>query len=305
MTIHQMTNTCIIIAGPTAVGKTSLAVEVAQAFSTSIISADSRQCYRELNIGVAKPLPEQLQSVKHYFINSHSVQEEVNAAAFEQYALTALQEIFRNHPIAVVAGGTGLYIKALCEGMDVMPQISHTIRSEVRMMYEKHGLDWLQQQMSDHGLLQLHNNETQNPQRLMRSLEVKLSTGRSIRSFQSPEKKARDFNIIKIGLQLPRNELYRNINHRVDLMITAGLVEEVNALLPFKHLNALNTVGYKELFDYIEGKVSLDDAVGEIKKNTRHYAKRQITWFGRDPSIRWVAPGSLPAVMKYLHTVTA
>lgn len=297
--------TCIIIAGPTAVGKTSLAIEVAKAFNTSIISADSRQCYRELTIGVAKPAPEQLQSVKHYFINSNSIHEEVNAAVFEQFALTALHEIFQHHPVAVVVGGTGLYIKALCEGMDAIPVVSPDTRDEIRTMYEKHGLSWLQQQISAHGLLPLHANELQNPQRLMRSLEVMLCTGRSIRSFQTAEKKARDFNITTIALQLPRNELYQNINNRVDKMITLGLADEVNTLLPYKHLNALNTVGYKEMFDFFERKISFEEAVEEIKKNTRHYAKRQMTWFSRDPSIRWIAPGSPSDTIQYLRTVTA
>ncbi|UAY51134.1 tRNA (adenosine(37)-N6)-dimethylallyltransferase MiaA [Ferruginibacter albus] len=282
--------TCIIIVGPTAVGKTAIAVQLAQFLSTQIISADSRQCYKELNIGVAKPSTEELQSVKHYFINSHSINDEMNAAVFEKYALQEVRTIFENNDHAVMVGGTGLYIKAFCEGMDAMPSIDPEIRNKIITDYETKGLAWLQKQAEDNDPHYYSKGEIKNPQRLMRALEVKLSTGRSILDFQAKNKKQRDFNIIKIGLQLQKEELYERINQRVDIMINDGLVEEVKALLPYRHINALQTVGYKELFEYFDNKLSLEKAIDNIKLNTRHYAKRQMTWFKKDEEVKWNAP---------------
>lgn len=282
--------TCIIIAGPTAVGKTSLAIDLALHFNTAIISADSRQCYRELNTGVAKPSAAQLQQVKHYFINSHSIHDDVNAAVFEQYALEAAQEIFATHDVAIMVGGTGLYIKAFCEGMDDMPAVAPNIREAINKQYTTGGIEWLQKEVRLHDPEYYATGEIQNPQRLMRALEIKQSTGRSIRSFQQGKKMERAFSIIKIGLELPREDLYRNINHRVDEMMQQGLEEEVRLLLPYSGLNALQTVGYNELFDHFAGKISLNEAIDAIKKNTRHYAKRQFTWFRKDESIQWFSP---------------
>lgn len=285
-----MEKTCIIIAGPTAVGKTAAAIDIARRFNTSIISADSRQCFKEMTIGVAKPSVEELQQVHHYFINSHSIHNEVNAAVFEQYALQAVNEIFQQHDVAVVTGGTGLYIKAFCEGLDDMPPVSPEIRQAITEQYEQHGLAWLQQQVQQHDPLYYASGEIQNPQRLIRALEVKQATGESIRSFQQGKKATRHFRIIKYGLELPKPELHARINTRVDMMIQQGLIREVESLLPFKHLNALQTVGYSELFEYLEGKISLEQAIDRIKTNTRQYAKRQMTWFKRDTSIQWFAP---------------
>ena len=282
--------TCIIIAGPTAVGKTSIALAIAKHFSTEIISADSRQCFKELNIGVAKPTASELQEVHHYFINSHSINDPVSAADFEIYALNAIENIFSTHDIAVMVGGTGLYIKAFCEGMDEIPAIDPAIRDSVITGYRNNGIYWLQQQMRKHDPEYARDGETENPQRMMRALEVKLSTGESIRSFQSKNKKQRDFNIITIGLELPREILYERINARVDDMMASGLLEEARLVFPFKALNALQTVGYSELFDHFEGKYSLERAVELIKQHTRHYAKRQMTWFKKDGSITWVRP---------------
>lgn len=290
--------TCIIIAGPTASGKTTLAIAVAQALNTEIISADSRQCYQELNIGVAKPTARELQSVKHHFINSHSIHQPVNAAIFSQYALDALDGIFKQHNTAVVAGGTGLYIKALCGEMDEMPEVSQAIRDEIRTMYLRHGLAWLRAMIANHNL---HHPDLSNPNRLMRSLEIKLSTGRSIDSFYSRQKQKRGFNIIKTGIRLPRAVLYDNINQRVDNMIADGLVDEVRALQPFKHLNALNTVGYKELTGYFEGSGSLPEAILQIKSNTRHYAKRQVTWFNKEADIHWILPDQVKEVLELVQ----
>ncbi len=285
-----MNKTCIVIVGPTAVGKTSLAVKTAQHFQTKIISADSRQCFKELNIGVAKPSDEELKAVEHFFISSHSIHDNVNAAVFEQYALQKINEIFRNNDIAVMVGGTGLYVKAFCNGIDEVPVIDPAIRREIQAGYEREGMEWLQKQVEKNDPVYFARGEIKNPQRLMRALEVKLSTGRSIMVFQTQQKKKRDFDIVKIGLQLPRQQLYKNINSRVDAMIGAGLVDEVKELERYKKLNALQTVGYRELFGYLSGSLGLADAVEMIKINTRQYAKRQMTWFRKDEEIKWCEP---------------
>jgi len=279
--------TCIIIVGPTAVGKTAIAVQLAQHFSTQIISADSRQCFKELGIGVAKPSDEELQLVKHYFINSHSINEEVNAAVFEQYALDKVNEIFGDNDVAVMVGGTGLYVKAFCEGMDIIPAVDSEMRKGITIAYETNGIAWLQKQVDENDPLYFEKGEIKNPRRLMRALEIKLSTGKSILEFQTRQNKKRDFTIIKIGLELPKEQLYKNINHRVDAMVEAGLIEEAKELLPCQNLNALQTVGYKELFEYFNGENSLQQAIEKIKLDTRHYAKRQITWFKKDEAIKW------------------
>lgn len=281
---------CFVIVGPTAVGKTSFAVDLANHLSTAIISADSRQCYKELNIGVAKPSLEQLEKVKHNFINSHSIQDDVNAKIFEEYALQKVNEIFKKHDTAVMVGGTGLYVKAFCEGLDELPVIKTEIRQEVITNYNNGGYEWLRDQLRINDSNFFSKGEIKNPQRMMRALEVKLSTGKSIIEFQSHKKIERDFKIIKIGLELPKEELYQNINNRVDYMMNKGLLNEVKALSSFKNLNALQTVGYKELFDhFLEGTISFEEAIDKIKINTRHYAKRQMTWFKKDEDVKWIS----------------
>jgi tRNA dimethylallyltransferase len=294
-----MNKTCIIISGPTAVGKTSAAIQVARHFKTEIISADSRQCYSELHIGVAKPSPEELASVKHYFINSHSIHDELSAAGFEQYALQSVHTIFQQHDVAVMTGGTGLYIKAFCEGIDEIPPVLPGIRENIMAEFERSGLPWLQQQVKEEDPLYYSTGEIQNPQRLMRALEVMRSTGRSIRSFQQGKKTTREFRIIKTALELPKEELHRNINHRVDAMMEEGLLQEAQSLLPWRHLNALQTVGYTELFDYLDGKSTLEQSVEAIKKNTRQYAKRQMTWFRRDKEISWFTPQDIRSLIDH------
>jgi tRNA dimethylallyltransferase len=271
--------TCLIISGPTAVGKTSYGIELALKYHTQIISADSRQCFKELNIGVAKPSKDQLEKVKHYFINSHSIHEEINVKIFEEYALKSVEEIFKNNDVAIMVGGTGLYIKSFAEGLDDIPEINETIKKEINTQYSAHGIEWLSDEIKLHDPVFFSKGEMQNPQRMLRALEVKLSTGKSILDFHSQKKIKRDFEIKNILLELPREQLYKNINHRVDEMMEAGLLKEAENLFSFKNLKALQTVGYKELFDFFEGKYSLEKAIEEIKKNTRHYAKRQTTWF--------------------------
>lgn len=282
-----MKNTCIVIVGPTAAGKTALAVEVAKHFSTGIISCDSRQCYKELTIGVAKPSVEELESVPHHFINSHSIHDAVNAAVFEQYALEKAAHIFTKNRVAVMVGGTGLYVKAFCDGIDEVPQVDAVVRAAVIEKYNSLGIEWLQTQLQENDTHFFYNGEMKNPQRMMRALEVKLSTGRSLLDFHSKQKKKRDFNIIKIGIEMPRKVLIERINKRVDVMMLAGLEKEVSSLLPYREMNALQTVGYRELISYMNNEISLSEAVEAIKVNTRQYAKRQMTWFKKDSTIQW------------------
>lgn len=283
-----MKKTVIIIAGPTASGKTALAISLAQHFSTQIISADSRQCYQELNIGVAKPSAQELSVVPHYFINSHSIQNTFSAADYERYALQAAAEIFNKNEVAIMVGGTGLYIKAFCEGLDDIPAVDAAVKESVAAKFEAGGIEWLQQAVETADPEYFQQGEIFNPQRMLRALEVKLSTGNSITTFQRKQKKDRAFNIVKIGLELPRPLLYNRINKRVDAMIAQGLEAEVESLLAYKQLNALQTVGYRELFEFYEGKLSREKAIELIKQNSRHYAKRQMTWFKKDEGIHWV-----------------
>lgn len=296
--IHK---TLILLTGPTASGKTSLAIRLALKFDTSIISADSRQCYREMNIGVARPSSEELAAVKHYFINSHSIHQQVNAATFAEYAQNAAAEIFAENDVAIVAGGTGLYIKAFLDGLDEIPDVPAEIRAGIIREYKEKGLEWLQEEVKRNDAHYYNDGEIQNPQRLMRALEIKLGTGRSIKEFQQAtpkkstlrgDKVTRNYRVVKYALDIPRDQLYGNINMRVDRMMKYGLLDEVKSLLPFRKLNALQTVGYAELFDHLDGKLTLDEAVEKIKLNTRHYAKRQLTWFRKDGEINWVSAES-------------
>lgn len=297
--------TVLVVCGPTAVGKTVVAIQLAKYFSTEIISADSRQCYRELNIGVAKPSEDDLLQVPHHFIASHSIQEEVTAAAFEQYALQKARELFQQHDVVIMVGGTGLYIKAFCEGLDAIPAVDPAIRESIIRLYEEKGLEWLQQQVMEKDPDFYAAGEIYNPQRMMRALEVAEATGQSILSFHSGKKAEREFNIIRIGLALPKEELDRNIAVRVNQMIAAGLLDEVKRLTPYKHLNALQTVGYAELFDHFNGKITLEKAVANIKSNTRRYAKRQMTWFRKDAAIRWFSPLQLKEIISYAEGALA
>ncbi len=280
--------TVIIICGPTAVGKTAVAIALAKHFHTEIISADSRQCFKELKIGVARPSDDELAEVSHHFVASHSINKNINAAFFEQYALQKANELFKDHDIIIMVGGTGLYIKAFCEALDEIPRIDESIRKKIMAGYEEHGLSWLQEEIrkKDEGFYKV--GEIQNPQRMMRALEVVESTGQSILSFRKNKKIERPFNIIKIGLELPKEELHANINSRVDKMVEDGLVEEVKSLNGYRDVNALQTVGYSEIFEHLDGRVSLAMAINEIKKNTRQYAKRQMTWFKKDKEINWI-----------------
>ena len=279
--------TVILITGPTAVGKTAAALAVAEKFQTAIISADSRQCFTELNIAVAKPAAEDLQRIHHYFINSNSIHQEVNAALFEQWSLGWATTIFEQHDVVVLTGGTGLYLKAFCDGLDDIPPTDTHIREQLVSGYEQHGLAWLQQLVKTEDPAFYTAGEVLNPQRLMRALEVMRSTGQSIFSFRNRPRATRPFEVKKFAVELSMPSLYERINRRVDDMMAAGLLAEAETLFQYRHLNALRTVGYSELFDYMEGKSTLEKAIDRIKTNTRHYAKRQMTWFRKDPQILW------------------
>ena len=288
-------HTVYIIVGPTAVGKTSFAISLAQHLKTEIISADARQCYAELSIGVARPSLEELSKVPHHFIASHSVNDTVNAQVFENYALAKAEELFKTHHSVVMVGGTGLYIKAFCEGLDLIPAIDPAIKEDIIKQYEKLGLRWLQKEVSVKDPMYWAIGEQQNPQRLMRALEVVLGTGASIISFQNKNKVTRPFNIVKVGLELPRAQLYEKINQRVLTMVENGLEQEVRNIAPHFHLNALQTVGYSEWMPYFEGSLSKEKVIENIQQNTRHYAKRQMTWFKKDLDITWYSPNEINA----------
>lgn len=295
-------HTVYVIAGPTAVGKTAIAIQLAQRLGTSIISADSRQCYREMTIGTAKPTEEELTQVHHYFINSHTVTEHLTTADFEQLALGYLQEIFKTNDAAVVCGGTGLYIKSLCEGIDEMPDVDVTIEREVNEQYQQQGIEWLQNAVQQEDPEFYQQGEMQNPVRMIRALSFIRSTGKSILSYRTGVKTVRPFNIIKIALDLPREVLYERINRRVDIMMEQGLLEEVKQLYPQRHLKNLQTVGYSELFDYMDGKYTLEEATDKIKQHTRNYAKRQLTWFRKDKEFHWLEAGDAHIIDKILNT---
>ncbi|RZK66395.1 MAG: tRNA (adenosine(37)-N6)-dimethylallyltransferase MiaA [Pedobacter sp.] len=293
--------TLISIVGPTAIGKTALAIQVAQHFNTEIISADSRQFFREMEIGTAKPSPDELAAAKHHFINSHSINQLFSTGDFEVEGLQKLAEIFDQHHTAIMVGGSGLYVNALINGLDEMPEIDLSIREKLNKQFEIEGLSSIQEQLSILDPEYFAKVDQNNPQRMIRGLEVYLSTGKKLSSMLSATKKVRPFNMIKIGLNTDRAFLYDRINQRVDQMIANGLVEEVKSLRSFRKYNALNTVGYSEIFDYLDGKIALEDAINAIKQNTRRFAKRQLTWFRRDEEIKWFEPNDTENVIGYIE----
>lgn len=288
-----MTKYLIIVVGPTAIGKTSLSIKLANHFKAEIISCDSRQFFKEMKIGTAVPSDEELASAKHHFIQNKSIFDNYTVGDFEKESLLKLNLLFKNDKFAVLVGGSGLYVNAVLQGFDTFPEIDSKIRAEIQLNYESSGLSYLQEKLKETDLVYynflLENNPQtlQNPQRLMRFVEVGLGTGKPYSSFLNQEKKQRDFIPIIIGLEANREALYNRINLRVDIMIEQGLVEEAKSLYAYKNLNALQTVGYRELFEYFEGKISLEFAIEEIKKNTRRFAKRQMTWFKRTEGIHW------------------
>ena len=294
--------TLVVIAGPTASGKTALGVWLASLFKTEILSADSRQCFRELNIGVARPSIEELSQIKHHFIASHSIFQPVNAGIYSAYGLKILKQLFRGHRVVIAVGGTGLYIKALTEGIDTMPPISAEIRQDIIGEYASQGLPWLQSAVAREDPVFWRQAERSNPQRLMRALEFIRSHGTSIVNFHSHQKQSRSFNVINIALDLPRDLLYDRINQRVDIMIRQGLEAEVRGLYALRHLNALQTVGYKEWFPYFENAADLIQVTENIKRNTRHYAKRQVTWFKKQEAFQWFSPSDKENILSFIKS---
>lgn len=291
----------VVVVGPTAVGKTDLCVQLAKHFGTEIISADSRQFFREMRIGTAKPTPEEQQGIPHHFVDSHSIAEEYNAGAFEQDALALLEKLFRQHDMVIMTGGSGLYVRAVLEGMDEMPEADANVREELTRQYETGGLEPLLDKLQELDPIYFAQVDKANPQRVIRALEVCLSSGIPYSAFRKSEKQERPFNIIKIGLNRERSELYGRIDRRMDLMLEQGLLEEAKALFPYRAHNALQTVGYKEIFDYLEGKYGWEEAVRLLKRNSRRYAKRQLTWFKKNPEeYTWFEPQQWQEIVAYI-----
>ncbi|MEJ6979575.1 tRNA (adenosine(37)-N6)-dimethylallyltransferase MiaA [Pedobacter sp. P351] len=295
-------STLIVIAGPTAIGKTELAIKIADHFQTEIVSADSRQFYKEMEIGTAKPSPDELGSVKHHFINSLSVTDDFSVGEFEIQAIAVLNAIFKKNKYAVLAGGSGLFIKAITEGLDNLPKADPSIRSELNLLFEKEGIKSLREKLEQLDPEYYNVADLNNPQRIIRALEVTLSSNKPFSRFHTKQKADRPFKSIKIGLNIERPDLYDRINTRVDIMFDSGLINEVKSLLPYRHLNALNTVGYSEIFDYLDGKITLEQAKESIKQNTRRFAKRQLTWFRKDTDIHWFEPFQYQEILDYIHT---
>ncbi len=289
----EANRTLLVICGPTAVGKTDAAIEVAESLKTEIISADSRQLYREIPIGTAQPDADQLSRIRHHFIAERSVTEDYNAGLFASEALQRLEVLFKSHTTVVCCGGTGLYIKALCDGLDDVPAADDTLRMELTERYRQEGLGPLQEELKLLDPFHFSKMDVQNPQRVIRALEVCISSGRPFSSFHSSNRTQRPFRIVKIGLELPREELFERINKRVEAMLAAGWLHEAEMVFEQRHLNALNTVGYKELFAHLSGDMTLEEAVEKIKVNTRRFAKRQLTWFKKDAEISWMHPEEL------------
>ena len=279
--------TLLTIVAPTAIGKTCLAIDLALHFGTEIISCDSRQFFKEMSIGTAVPSSEELAQVKHHFIQHKSIFDTYSVGDFERDAITLLKELFKQHNVVIMVGGSGLYADTVVYGLDDFPEVSPEIRNELNELYQKQGITYLQTRLKDLDPIQYTQMDVQNPQRMMRALEVCIASGKPYSSFLNKKETLRDFTNITIGLTAEREVVYNRINERVELMLENGLLIEAQTLFPHKKLNALQTVGYRELFNFFEGKTSLDFAIEEIKKNTRRFAKRQYTWFHKNKDINW------------------
>ncbi len=299
-----MDKTLIIILGPTAIGKTSISIEAASLLNTEIISADSRQIFRELSIGTAVPDSQQLNIVKHHMIQNHSIHEYFSANNFEIEALEIISTIFEKNKFAIMTGGSMLYIDALCNGIDDLPTIDPTIRKEIIERFEKEGLEPLRFELKKLDPEYYESSDIRNPKRVMHALEIFYMTGKKYSSLRTNTKKQRDFNILKIGLNTDRKILHDRINHRVDEMIKNGLVDEARSVYEFKNLNSLKTVGYKELFSYFENEIDLPTAINLIKRNSRRYARKQLTWFNGDPEIIWFDPADKNEIFNFIKNKT-
>ncbi|MCB4800181.1 tRNA (adenosine(37)-N6)-dimethylallyltransferase MiaA [Tamlana sp. PT2-4] len=286
-TINTNPKYLISIVGPTAIGKTALSIKLANYFNTEIISADSRQFFKEMQIGTAAPTPEELAAAKHHFIHHKSIQDNYSVGAFEKEAINRLEKLFTKHDVVIMVGGSGLYVDAVTKGLDYFPDVDKSIREKLNSDLEAFGLEHLQNQLKQLDEVSYNTIAIDNPHRVIRALEVCIGSGKPYSSFLNKEKNNRTFKTITVGLTANRELIYNRINQRVDIMVNQGLLDEVKNLIPFKHLNALNTVGYKEVFNYFNGTWELDFAVSEIKKNTRRFAKRQLTWFKRNENTLW------------------
>ncbi|MFA4866662.1 MAG: tRNA (adenosine(37)-N6)-dimethylallyltransferase MiaA [Pedobacter sp.] len=295
-----LNKTLIVVVGPTGIGKTALAISIARQYHTEIISADSRQFFKEMEIGTAKPSAEELAAAPHHFINSHSIETLFSTGDFEVQAIELIEQLFKKHDTLVMVGGSGLYIDAVCKGLDDLPETDLNIREKLNQQLAGEGLESIKKQLSEFDPEYYQKVDQANPQRMIRGLEFYLSTGTKLSAHLTNNKKVRSFNILKIGLNMDRASLYNRINMRVDKMMEAGLLNEVKGLLPFRKNNALNTVGYSELFTHLDGDISLKEAVDQIKQNTRRFAKRQLTWFRRDDSTAWFEPGQDDTVINYI-----
>lgn len=291
----------ILVVGPTAVGKTNLCLNLAKKFDTEIISCDSRQFYREMNLGTAKPTREELKEVPHHMINSHSIEENYDVKSFEEDSLELLDQLFQKHKVVIMTGGSGLFADAVTEGMDEMPEITAGIREELIKEYQEKGLEFLQNEVKRLDPDYFEIVDQQNPQRLMRALEVCRGTGKTFSSFRMKIKIERPFETIKIGLNRDRDELYSRIDLRMDLMVEAGLFEEAESLFDKRNLNSLQTVGYQEIFGMLEGKYDREEAIRLLKRNSRRYAKRQLTWFRRDEKIHWFHPDQEDEIIAFIE----
>lgn len=295
-------NFLINIVGPTAIGKTSLSIDLAKYYNTEIVSADSRQFFKEMSIGTAKPTMKERQLAKHHLVDFISIKDNYNAGLFESEALNVINKIHKNVNVAVMVGGSGLYVKAVTKGIDDVPS-DIKIRNKLNIDLKERGLKFLQERLKKLDPNHYNRMDIYNPQRIIRALEVCLATGKPYSSFRQGKKKKRNFETISIGLIADREIIYNRINQRVDLMIEAGLVDEVEKLLPYKELNALNTVGYKEIFQYLEGELTLEKSIEEIKKHTRQFAKRQLTWFKKDLNVKWFDISNKSEIIPYINTI--
>lgn len=295
-----MAKTLIVLLGPTGVGKTDLSIELAKRYGTEISSSDSRQVYREMRIGTAVPEPEQLQAVKHHFIHTHSIHDYFSSWECEQQTIKLLEQLFQEKNEVLLVGGSMMYIDAICNGIDEIPTIDEELRKEVFEQYEREGLEAMRMQLKMLDPIFYEQVDLKNAKRVIHAVEICLMTGKPYSELRSNTKKERDFNIVKIGLNRDRDELYSRINRRVDIMLEQGLEAEAKALFPYRELNSLNTVGYKELFEYFAGNITFHKAVELIKRNSRRYAKRQLSWFRRDKSIAWFHPEKTSKVIDYI-----
>jgi tRNA dimethylallyltransferase len=296
-----MKNILIVLLGPTGVGKTDVSIDIARHFGCEIVSADSRQFYREMKTGTAVPSEDQLKEIKHHFIRFISVREYYSSSLFERDVLKLLPGLFERNNMVLMTGGSGMYIDAVCSGIDDIPDPDLAIRDKYTLLYKEEGIEGLRIALKFIDPEHYENVDLRNPKRMIRALEVCETTGRPYSSFLNKKKKQRDFGILKVGLERPRTELYERINLRVGRMISEGLEEEARTLFDLRNMNALNSVGYREFFDYFEGKTSREKAIDLIKRNTRRYAKRQITWWAKDGEITWFDPDNTPAIIRLVE----